>query len=261
MEMYRYIAGTVPVIVSIPHTGTYVPPQILERFTAEAKQLPDTDWHVEKLYDFARELGVHIIAATHSRYVIDLNRAPDNASLYPGKFTTGLCPVTMFNGAHIYQPGKEPDKNEIVERTSIYWQPYHNKLASLIGELKQQFGCVTLFDAHSIRSQVSTLFDGTLPDLNFGTADGATMNAARVEKLLACVARTPYSHILNGRFKGGHITRHYGKPIEGVDSIQLELAQKNYMDEDSFAYDENKAETLQICLRSLLQLLVKDAAR
>ncbi len=261
MELYRYIEGTAPLIVSIPHAGTYVPPAILERFTADAKQLPDTDWHVEKLYDFAQELGAHMVIATHARYVIDLNRGPDNASLYPGKFTTGLCPDTLFDGSPIYSDGAAPDETEISVRRQTYWQPYHDKLAALIAELKQRHGHVTLFDAHSIRSQVSTLFDGTLPDLNFGTADGVTMNSARIEKLLSVAADSPYSNILNGRFKGGYITRHYASPAQGVETLQLELAQKNYMNEDTFAYDASRAETLQQTLRALLQLLVKDSGR
>ncbi len=261
MEMYRYTPGTVPLIISIPHTGTHVPPPILERFTEKAKPLPDTDWHVEKLYGFVRDLGVHIVAATHSRYVVDLNRGTDNTSLYPGQFTTGLCPTTLFDGSSLYLPDKEPSAEEISERTKTYWQPYHSKLSELITTLKEKHGRVILFDAHSIRSQVSTLFDGTLPDLNFGTADGVTMNDALVGKLTAEAACSGHTHVLNGRFKGGYITRHYGAPANGVESIQLELAQKNYMDEDSFAYDEAKAATLQKTLRALMQILVDNAAR
>lgn len=262
MEFYRYTPGTVPVIVSIPHTGTFVPAAILDRFTTKAKPLPDTDWHVEKLYGFARELGVHIVAATHSRYVIDLNRGTDNASLYPGQFTTGLCPTTLFDGSPLYLTGKEPTAEEISERTGIYWQPYHDKLSELITTLKAKHGHVTVFDAHSICSEVSTLFEGTLPDLNFGTADGATMESELVARLEIVAKASGYSHVVNGRFKGGYITRHYGKPAENVNAIQLELAQKNYMNETApYDYADAKAATLQKTLRSLLQALVEDAAR
>lgn len=260
MDMFNYTAGTVPVILSIPHTGTHVPAAILDRFTHKAKPLPDTDWHVEKLYGFARELGVHIVAATHSRYVIDLNRGADDASLYPGQFTTGLCPTTLFDGSPLYLTGEQPSAEEIRERTKIYWQPYHDKLSTLIETLKQKYEGVTLFDAHSIRSHVPTLFEGTLPDLNLGTAHG-TADPALVAKLIDICAASGYSYAHNGRFKGGYITRHYGKPKSGINTVQLELAQSNYMDEETFAYDETKAEKLQLVLRALVQRMVKDAAR
>lgn len=257
MDPYRYFPGTVPVILSIPHTGTYVPEAILERFTAEAKQLPDTDWHVEKLYAFAREMGVHVLTATHSRYVADLNRAPDNSSLYPGRFTTGLCPLTLFDGTPIYQKGMElDDDKEIRARTENYWQPYHTKLFSLISELKAKHRKIIVFDAHSIRSEVPTLFSGSLPDLNIGTADGVSADAALAEKLFAVCKQSPYSAVLNGRFKGGYITRHYGNPKDGIHAVQLELAQKNYMEEQSpFAYEPVKAAKLQAVLYDFLGVM------
>lgn len=249
MDPYHYFPGTIPVILSIPHTGTFVPDAILERFSEEAKQLPDTDWHVEKLYEFARGMGVHMLAATHSRYVADLNRAPDNSSLYPGRFTTGLCPLTLFDGTPIYRKGREPDDKEIRARMETYWQPYHAKLQSLIGELKAIHKNIAVLDAHSIRSEVPTLFSGALPDLNFGTADGMAADAALAEKLFEVCKESPYSAVHNGRFKGGYITRHYGNPKEGVHAVQLELAQKNYMQEEyPFAYDDAKAGKLQATL-------------
>lgn len=252
-EPYRYFPGTVPVVMSIPHTGIYVPPTILERFTPAAKQLPDTDWHVERLYAFARALGVHLLAATHSRYVVDLNRAPDDASLYPGRFTTGLCPATLFDGTLLYEHGKTPDAGEIQQRTAQYWQPYHTKLAEVIATLRAQHNKVVVFDAHSIRSQVPTFFEGTLPDLNFGTSDGATASAELASELVTCAERSAYSVVLNGRFKGGYITRYYGNPARGIHAVQLELAQKNYMQENfPFAYEESKAKQLQKILRAIL---------
>lgn len=258
-QPYLYTPGTVPLIISQPHTATHVPPAILERLVPAAKKLPDTDWHIDRLYDFARELGAHIITPTHSRYVVDLNRGPDNASLYPGKFTTGLCPATFFDGAPLYLPGKEPSESEIKERTEIYWQPYHDKLQSLISEILATHGKVVLFDAHSICSQVPTLFDGVLPDLNFGTADGATASVALCEKLLAVANKSPYSVVYNGRFKGGYITRHYGNPAAGVQAVQLELAQKNYMQEaHPFTYDETKARQLQGVLKDILLTIIDD---
>ena len=257
-QPYLYTPGTVPLVVSMPHTATFVPPAILDRFTPAAKQLPDTDWHIDRLYAFARELGAHTLAPTHSRYVVDLNRAPDNQSLYPGKFTTGICPTALFDASPLYQKGKEPDDKEVAQRIADYWQPYHRKLQSVIAELKSTHARVVVFDAHSIRSEVKTLFPGVLPDLNIGTDDGKTAGAALCETLLACAKRGPYSVVYNGRFKGGYITRHYGNPASGVHAVQLELAQKNYMNEHyPFAYDEAKATQLQATLRPFVESLAK----
>jgi N-formylglutamate deformylase len=257
--LYRYTPGHVPVLVNMPHTATHVPPALLERFTGEAKRLPDTDWHIDRLYGFARELGVHLLMPTHSRYVVDLNRAPDNASLYPGTFNTGICPATLFDGTPVYQNGMEPDEKEIEQRIADYWHPYHRKLRAVIEELKARHGKVVVFDAHSICSQVPTLFEGVLPDLNIGTADGVSADAALCGKLLACAKQSPYSSVYNGRFKGGYITRHYGNPPQGIHAVQLELAQKNYMQEAyPFAYDEAKAEQLQRSLNALLAAIINN---
>jgi N-formylglutamate deformylase len=258
MDKFHYIPGNVPVVVSIPHVGTHVPPAILERFTPAAKQLPDTDWHVDRLYAFAKEMGVHMVVATHSRYVVDLNRATDGQSLYPGKFTTGLCPATLFNGDPLYLEGKEPDKEEIDKRINDYWRPYHNQLNHLLRDLQQSSKRVVLFDAHSICSRVPTLFEGRLPDLNFGTADGASVDKKLSEALVESVQRSRYSVVLNGRFKGGYITRNYGAPDKGIHAVQLELAQVNYMNEEHpFAYDEAKAAQLQVVLKEALLLVVQ----
>ncbi|TAK76346.1 MAG: N-formylglutamate deformylase, partial [Gammaproteobacteria bacterium] len=239
----------------IPHAGTHVPETIFERFTLPAKQLPDTDWHLEQLYAFAHELGVHILIATHSRYVIDLNRAPDGQSLYPGKFTTGLCPTTLFDGSPIYKKDREPDDKEVQERIHTYWQPYHNKLQTLIDQLKHH-PRIVIFDAHSIRSQVPLLFEGVLPDLNLGTADGLSAHPELTNRLMKYCQQSPYSVVCNGRFKGGYITRHYGQPAQGIDAVQLELTQINYMQETyPFIYENNKANTLQLLLRKLIEAL------
>jgi N-formylglutamate deformylase len=258
MELYHYIAGTLPVVISIPHVGTHVPGDILERFTPAAKQLPDTDWHVDRLYAFAQEMGIHILAATHSRYVIDLNRDPNGVSLYPGQFTTTLCPTTLFDGSALYEEGQEPSAQEIDERIERFWQPYHRKLASLIADLKQDSRRVVVFDAHSIASHVPTLFEGKLPDLNFGTDSGRTADLELVDELMAICAGSSYSHVLNGRFKGGYITRHYGDPAQDIHSIQLELAQVNYMEESyPFGFTPGNASKFQILLRDLLNHISK----
>lgn len=252
MEPYRYLPGTRPLVISIPHAGTYVPPAILERFTAPAKRLPDTDWHVDRLYAFAGEMGAHLLIATHARYVADLNRPPDDASLYPGQFTTGLCPLTLFDGTPVYREGQAPDEAEVRERVDLYWRSYHGKLQALIAALKP---CV-LFDVHSIRSRVPALFDGRLPDLNLGTAGGASCDPALQRALAECLGSRAYSLAVNGRFKGGYITRHYGQPGEGVQAVQLELAQCNYMDEDyPYTYDEARAARLQTVLRAFVGAL------
>lgn len=258
MKLFNYFSGKLPIILSIPHTGTYVPDPLLERFRTEAKQLPDTDWHLEKLYAFASSLGIHMLVASHSRYVVDLNRAPDGTSLYPGKFTTGLCPTTMFDGTPIYLNDMEPDEKEIHNRIQTYWQPYHNKLQSLIDALKAHHKRVIVFDAHSICSQVPKLFTGILPDLNLGTADGQSASEELTAELASYCSNTPYSSVLNGRFKGGYITRHYGNPAQGIDAIQLEMAQINYMNESfPFTYEDDKAKKCQEMLVGLLSILVR----
>jgi N-formylglutamate deformylase len=259
MELYRYFPGKLPVLVSVPHCGTHVPEAIRARLTGQAQALPDTDWHVDRLYDFARAMGVHLLAATHSRYVADLNRAPDDASLYPGRFTTGLCPLTDFNAVPLYRPGAAPDEAEVRQRIDAYWQPYHRRLRETLAELRNGNERVVLFDAHSIRSQVPRLFDGVLPDFNFGTGGSMSCDPALARSLLEIGKASAYSSVLDGRFTGGYITRHYGAPAQGIHALQLELAQVNYMDEDSFAFDEAKAAKLQGTLRLVVEELIRFA--
>lgn len=256
MEFYHYFPGTIPIIVSIPHTGTYVPDFILKRFVSSAKHLPDTDWHLEKLYTFVRELGIHLLIATHSRYVVDLNRPPDGQSLYPGKFTTGLCPTTLFDGTPLYLPGMEPNDQEIQERTQLYWQPYHKKLVSIIDHLQPHKRKI-LFDAHSICSHVPALFEGTLPHLNVGTADGISADTELTKQLTEYGKSSPYTTVCNGRFKGGYITRHYGQPTKGIHAIQLEMTQLNYMQETyPYSYDDHKAKQLQATLQRFFSKMI-----
>ena len=251
LELHR---GDAPLLISIPHNGTRVPEAIASRLTDDARRVPDTDWHVADLYAFARELGASLLVPTHSRYVVDLNRSEDDVSLYPGQNTTGLCPVVRFDGGPVYRDGGAPDADEIAARVDTYWRPYHAALADELARLRAAHGRAVLWEGHSIRGTLPFLFDGALPDLNLGTAAGASCRPQLQQRLAAVLeGQGQYSHVVNGRFKGGYITRHYGDPQGGVDAVQLELAQRTYMDEESFQYLPEKAEKLQSLLRQLLQ--------
>ncbi|BDB25295.1 N-formylglutamate deformylase [Cupriavidus sp. P-10] len=247
--------GTRPLLVSMPHVGTHLPASVSQRLTAEARTVPDTDWHLERLYGFARELGASVLVATHSRYVVDLNRPPDNANLYPGQDTTGLCPVDTFDKTALYADGSNgPDDAEIAARRDAIWRPYHEALAAELARLKAEHGTVALWDAHSIRSALPRFFEGKLPDFNLGTANGESCDAGLANQLLELASAVPgHTAVLNGRFKGGYITRQYGKPQDGVHAVQLELSQCAYMSETyPFAYDEARSAGLQPALQGML---------
>ena len=246
--------GTQPLLVSMPHAGTYVPPALAARFTPEARQVPDTDWHMERLYAFAKDLGASLLVATHSRYVVDLNRPPDGASLYPGQSVTGLCPVDTFDDTPIYAAGDVPDDAEVAARRDAIWAPYHAQLRAELDRIRAQHGVAVLWDAHSIRSVLPRFFEGKLPDLNLGTADGASCDPALAQELLQIAkAAEGYTAVLNGRFKGGHITRHYGQPGQGVHAVQLEMTQCSYMQEClPFDYLPERAVQVQPHLQRML---------
>jgi len=253
MDLYTLHRGTAPLLISLPHDGSVLPDTLLPRLVDSAHRAPDTDWHVSRLYDFARDLGASILRPLHSRYVVDLNRPPDDVSLYPGQNTTGLCPIVQFSGEAVYRDGQMPSPDEIGQRVETYWRPYHKALAEELDRLHAEHGRVVLWEGHSIRSVVPFLFDGRLPDLNLGTAGGASCLPDLQERLEALMAaQSQYTFVSNGRFKGGYITRHYASPARGVEAVQLELAQCNYMDEDSFVYVPERAERLQVVLRELL---------
>lgn len=246
--------GTAPLLISLPHDGVAVPPEIAARFTGSARLVPDTDWHVARLYAFAIELGASVLAPRYSRYVVDLNRSPDDVSLYPGQNTTGLCPIVQFSGQPVYAPGQEPSIDEIAARVDTYWRPYHDALAAELDRLHATHGRAVLWEAHSIRSIVPFLFDGRLPDFNLGTAGGTSCSSALQQRLTRVLeAQADYSFVVNGRFMGGYITRHYGRPAQGIDAVQLELAQVNYMDEQAFLYLAEAASPTQALIRRLLQ--------
>lgn len=254
-DVFTLHRGSAPLLVSLPHDGSAIPLGLAERMTPEARSAPDTDWHVSRLYAFARELGASMLVANWSRYVIDLNRGENDSSLYPGQNTTGLCPSVRFTGEPVYLAGQEPDAEEVATRIERYWRPYHAALREELQRLHALHGRVVLWEGHSIRgSDLPFLFEGRLPDLNLGTASGASCAptlVARIEAVLS--AKADCDWVANGRFKGGHITRHYADPVRGIDAVQLEISQRCYMDEESFAYDEAKATRLQIVLRQLLQ--------
>ena len=253
MDIATLHRGTLPLLVSLPHDGSHIPGELAARMAPESRRAPDTDWHVSRLYAFAKTMGASVLVPTHSRYVVDLNRPPDDVSLYPGRNTTGLCPAVRFTGEPVYLDGEQPTAHEIAARVERYWRPYHALLSEELQRLRAAHGRVLLWEGHSIRAQCPFLFEGVLPDLNLGTSSGASCAPALQARLEAVLsAQGDYSWVANGRFKGGYITRHYGRPAEGVDAVQLELAQKNYMDEDSFEYDEARATRLVPTLRALL---------
>lgn len=259
--VFDVISGDGPLLISVPHAGMELTPGLAERLSAAAQSLPDTDWHVPKLYEWARALKVSFLIARYSRYVIDLNRPPDGKSLYPGQATTELCPTVLFDGTPLYRPYQAPTEDEIAARRERYWQPYHAALQDILQRNRIRHGYALLYDAHSIRSRVPRLFDGALSDLNIGTAKGVACSAGTGEALLAAAqGNRNYSAILNGRFIGGYITRYYGQPENAVEAVQMELAQKAYMQEEApYAFDPAKALPLQKTLRAILETFLERA--
>jgi N-formylglutamate deformylase len=254
METFRFQPGETPVLISLPHVGTDIPLDIAESMTDAAHEVGDTDWHLDRLYNFAPALGVGFLAATQSRYVIDLNRDPKGHALYRGGDNTELCPTSAFNFSPLYRNGCEPDAVEVRRRLAAYWHPYHRQLDAELAALKERFGIAILFDAHSIKSRVPRLFQGQLHDFNLGTADGTSASPHLSGRLMNVLSSSDrYSTVLDQRFKGGYITRHYADPARGIDAIQLEISQRIYMDEDTFEYDPNKAADAQAVIRSLLE--------
>lgn len=244
----------------MPHTGTYISEKIYKTLNANGRKLADTDWHVDRLY---RGLlpGVTIVKANFHRYVVDANRDPLGASLYPGQNTTGLCPVTDFDGHDIYKANHSPDESEIEQRRRSFHAPYHRAIEGEITRLRQIYKNVVLYDCHSIRSRAPFLFEGALPDFNIGTNSGVTCGS-QLEQQVAniCQAADGFNHVVNGRFKGGWTTRHYGKPDSGVHAIQMELAQNIYMDERSpWHYQPKRAQQTRRVLREILQAIEKFA--
>lgn len=247
--------GSSALLVSMPHIGTEIPPELQNAYVPRALAVEDADWHLARLYEFLPALGASILRPRYARYVIDLNRPPDDAPMYPGASNTELCPTHFFNGDALYRPGGEPAPDERASRRAAYWQPYHAALAGELARIKALHGYALLWDAHSIRSRIPWLFEGTLPGLNIGSADGASADPAIAAALVqACAAQARVSHVLNGRFKGGYITRHYGAPHDKVHAVQLEMCQNLYMEEAApYAYDMAKAGAIQPLLKTMVQ--------
>ncbi|HEV7122254.1 MAG TPA: N-formylglutamate deformylase [Rhodanobacter sp.] len=248
--------GRVPLLISLPHDGSFIPADIAARMHPASRHSPDSDWHVARLYEpLAMTLGASVLKPRASRYVVDLNRPADGHALYPGQRETGLVPMVGFDGELLYPGGAQPDDAEVQRRINEYWQPYHAALAQELARLCDEHGRAVLWEGHSIRSRVPMLFDGRLPDFNLGTASGASCTSALQERLQSCLdAQSRFTVAVNGRFKGGYITRHYGRPDAGVQAVQLELVQLNYMDEASFAYDEGRAPEVQAMIGRLLRI-------
>ena len=257
-EPFTFRAGGSPLLVSMPHVGTELPEAVATHMTELAKTVPDTDWHVDRLYDFLDHLDASILAATQSRYVIDLNRAPDDRPLYPGASNTGLCPTTTFDQAPIYLDGREPDAAEIAARKDRVFRPYHARLGRALAAIVERHGYALLWEAHSIRSRVPRFFEGRLPELNLGSASGASADPELIARLSQVAeiegAAAGYSYALDGRFKGGYITRSFGDPAQGVHAVQLELSQITYMDEaPPFSFRDDLAAGIRPVLRRLLE--------
>ena len=252
---YSLSPGNVSMLISMPHNGEQIPKNIAETMTNKGSMVSDTDWYINKLYDFAKAMGIYILAPKYSRYVIDLNRNPSGEVLYTGENNTELCPTTAFDSSPLYLDNKEPTAKEITYRIKHYWHPYHNALKNTLIELKQKHGKVVLLDAHSILSHVPRFFEGKLPDFNFGSADGASCDNALLESIQR-INFNPYNCVYNKRFKGGYITRAYGDPKNNIHAIQLELSQDTYMDETNGHYNEIKAAQVKKHLRNVVECLV-----
>ena len=249
--------GTAPLLISLPHVGTLIPRDQQPRYTARALQVEDTDWYLDRLYDFARQMGASLLVPRYSRYLIDLNRPSENTPMYAGQNNTELCPTRHFTGEPVYRPGMAPDDAEIERRVADYWQPYHQALADELARLKQQHGHAVLFDGHSICSELPWLFEGTLPHLNLGTVGGSSCAPSlrgRLSQVLQ--SQSAYSQVVDGRFQGGHITRSHGRPADGLHAVQLEMCWRTYMDETPPRWNDAPAAEVTPLLRQLVQTMI-----
>lgn len=258
MTPVEVMRGDSPIVLGLPHTGTWLPEEVRENLNDLGRRLADTDWHIDRLYSDLVP-GATLVRATFHRYLIDANRDPSGESLYPGQNTTGLVPLTDFDGDPIWQV--VPDAAEIAGRRSTWHARYHAELGAEVARIREKFGFAILYDCHSIRSHIPFLFDGKLPDFNIGTNSGQSCAPELERAIHKVAAESEFSAVLNGRFKGGWTTRHYGRPSDGVHAIQMELAQSVYLTEESppWTYDEAKTARLRPVLRDMLQTLIDTA--
>ncbi|MGV2288156.1 N-formylglutamate deformylase [Trinickia sp. YCB016] len=258
--VFDFHAGTLPLLVSIPHLGRIIPDTLRDQYTDIAHTVADTDWHLDQLYDFAKQAGASILSARVSRYVIDLNRPPSGESLYPGQTTTGLCPTETFRGESLYRSGETPSVEEAQARLRDYYMPYHSKLRETLQAMREQHGTVLLWEAHSIASVLPRLFDGKLPDLNLGTNSEQSCDPRILRAVTDTLGAQPFTWVANGRFKGGYITREYGRPEAGVHAIQLEMCQSTYMNEDApFDYRADLAERVKPVVERMVMTALEAA--
>lgn len=257
-DTFTLYPGRTPLLLSVPHAGTGLPDDLQARMQPRAAAVEDTDWHLDRLYAFARELGAGLIVPKLSRYVVDLNRPPEDTPMYPGVNNTGLVPTHFFSGDALYREGTEPDAAEIAARVVNCWRPYHDALAAELARLRSVHGHAVLFDAHSIRSELPWLFEGQLPDLNLGTASGTSCAASLRTQLAAVLAgQAQYSQVVDGRFKGGYITRHYGRPAQQVHAVQLEMCWRCYLEEDHpHEWRASRATNVTPLLQTLVQAMI-----
>ncbi len=258
-EVFSFAAGNSPLLISIPHDGRALVPGQAERMTKTGQAIPDTDWFVRELYSFAEDIGASVVAANYSRYVVDLNRPADDTALYEGQVSTGVCPLKTFSGDDIYVEGETISVDEQQNRIEQYWRPYHEKISSTLDTLKDEHGVALLWDAHSIASEVPLLFPGVLTDLNIGTNGGKSCAIPLESAVMSIAEASDYSAVLNGRFRGGFITRNYGDPDNGTNAIQLELSQRRYMDEKKLSYDAAPAVRVGSTIKSMLTAFVEAA--
>jgi N-formylglutamate deformylase len=253
-EVFTLHRGSTPLLVSLPHVGTAIPRELQARLVDRARAVEDTDWHLDTVYAFARELGASLLVPRHSRYVVDLNRPPENTPMYPGVNNTELVPTHFFTGEPLYREGQAPVEAEVAERRETFWRPYHDALAAELARLRAMHGHAILWDGHSIKSELPWLFPGRLPELNLGTASGASCAPSLRADLVALLGgQGLFTHVADGRFKGGHITRHYGRPAQAVHAIQLEMCWSTYMAEQPpYVVDPARTATLEPLLRALL---------
>jgi N-formylglutamate deformylase len=255
---YTLHRGQTPLLVSLPHVGTAIPAELRALYTDQALAVADTDWLLDEVYAFAREMGASVLVPRWSRYVVDLNRPPENAPMYPGVNNTELCPTRDFTGQPIYHTGAAPGPAQVAERLNGYWQPYHQALSDELTRLRAGHGHALLWDGHSIKDELPWLFQGRLPELNLGTVDGASCDAGlRAALMNELSAQSRYSHVTDGRFKGGYITRRFGRPAQGVHAVQLEMCWSTYMDEaPPWRLSPERCAELQPLLRSLLKVML-----